>query len=278
MLRTFIRTTYTPERALLVIRAVDLIEKAGYLNMIDSLEAVVAAELQGQSSETRAVLETSLGDSIESIYSLHSITASYDPAKLEEITQHLNFLLYFNTQGGYTPVDIDSEEALYELGDTPEQILDELYEISGHNLIKEPVDWIESVGAALIKRIVKAINENNKQQIDDVTLIQNTAQEDLKKFAALFPESITVKHVKEVRGAVCNINDLFFKYDDQLVRLNPMDLATEVLGFAIISKCPDDITNAAFARNIVEAAAGQGARALEVVGYLNKVILKVGLQ
>lgn len=278
MLRTFIRTTCTPERASQLIRLIDLIEKASYLNLIDSLEAVVAAEGQGTADDVRSRLEQRLGDVVEAIYSAHGITSEFDPNLLAEIAQHLEFLLWFNTPEGYTP-ELDSEQDVYELGETPLDILDELYEMSGHNVSGEPVTWVTDVGLVLIKMIIANVVRNSKNaEPTKVTLVQFDSQEDLKKFAAIYPDSLALKHILSVSGIVCNINELFFTYDEELQKMSAHDLAVEVLGFAIISENPDDVSNATFAKRIVENASGQGGRALDVVAQLAKVIDRVGLK
>lgn len=278
MLRTFIRTTCTPERADILIRLVDLIERAQYLDLIDGLEAVVAAEGQGTADDVRTVFEQKLGDIVEAIYAAHSITAVYDQNMVAEITQHLKFLLWFNTPDGYTP-EMDSEQEVYELGDDPMTILDELYEMSGHNVSSEPVTWVTAVGLVFVKKIVEVVvaNARNKD-IATVKLVQFDSQEDLKKFAAIYPDSLALKHVLSVGGIICNINELFFTYDEELLKMSAHDLAVEVLGFAIISENPDEVSNATFAKRIVENAAGQGARAMDVVNQLTKVIDRVGLK
>lgn len=278
MLRTFIRVTCTPERASQIIRLVDLIEKASYLNLIDSLEAVVAAEGQGTADDVRSRFEQRLGDVVEAIYGAHGITAEFDPNLLAEIAQHLEFLLWFNTEDGYTP-ELDSEQDVYELGDSPTDILDELYEMSGRNVSGEPVTWVKNVGIVLVKQIVATVVQNAlRADPTKVTLVQFDSQEDLKKFAAIYPESLALKHILSVSGIVCNINELFFTYDEELQKMSAHDLAVEVLGFAIISENPDDVSSATFARRIVENAAGQGGRALDVVAQLAKVIDRVGLK
>lgn len=278
MLRTFIRTTCTPERAALLIRLVDLIEKASYLDLIDGMEAVVAAEGQGTADDVRAALEQKLGDCVEAIYAAHSITIVFDPNLLAEIAQHLEFLLWFNTADGYTP-ELETEQDVYELGDTPFDILDELYEMSGRNVSGEPTAWVTGVGLALIKNIVKAVVANGQNKDESSTkLVQFSSQEDLKKFASIYPDSLALKHVRSVNGIISNINELFFTYDEELLKMTPHDLAVEVLGFAIISENPDDVSNATYARRIVENAAGQGSRAMDVVNQLTKVIDRVGLK
>lgn len=279
MLRTFIRATCTPERAALLIRVIDLIENAGYLNMIDSLESVVARDPEGESSELRGTLERSIGDVVEAIYNAHSIRVTYDINRVEDILQHLTFLIYFNTPFGYRP-ELSSEYDLYEYGDDATTILANLYDESGHNLSGEPTDWVDEVGLSLITNIVKAINANNKQniQFEDITIITGEELDAFKKFAAIFPESLTVKHIKSTRGVVCNINELFFLYSEKITSLSAQELAVEILGFSIISHTPKDVSKGTYAKGLVETTAGQGTRALDVVNHLSKVIEKVGLK
>lgn len=279
MLRSFLRQTSTPERAAILIRLVDLIEKTGYLNMIDTLEAVLAADPQGQASDLRDKFETTLGDVVEAIYSAHSITISYDRNLIEEITQHLDFLLYFNTPGGYTP-DIESAYDLCQLGEDGKQILANLYDESGHNLSGEPCTWIDHVGLLFINRLGKLIEANaaKPQPEEPVHLIVGQALEDLKKFSAVFPDSMTVKHIQSTRGAVGNINELLYQFADRLGKLGTVDLGIEILGLAIISDTPANVTKATYAKSMVESVAGQGTKAIDVVNAVVKAIEKAGLK
>lgn len=280
MLRTFIRTTRTPERADLLIRTLVLIENMGYLNLIDSIETIGGAEAETNPDLIIAAIEDQIGEAVTAIYAAHSINIDYDPNKLQEILDLLRFLLFFNQPGGYTATHLQTQFDLYELGETNEEILLNLYESSGHCHSNEPIDWITRVGIAFINNLAKAVEQAAQMVPEEEPgeVIQGETLEVLKKFSALHPESIAVKHINQVQGRVCNINNLFFIYDDILNGMQPNALAVELVGFSIISATPSDKTKGEFAIDMVETAAGQNTRALNVINAITQVIAKVGMK
>lgn len=280
MLRTFIRTTRTPERADLIIRAIDLIEQNNYLSFIDQLEATAADDTVPDNQAIMSALEAQLGDVITALFAAHSVHIEYDQNRLDEIVGLLEFLLHFGTEKGYMPENLQSENDIWELGDTNEEILINLFDGSGHNPNGNPLDFVTWVGVTFVHNlknfITTAVTSVVEEEHDEI--LQGDDLENLRKFAALFPDSLAVKHIKEVRGVYCNINNLFFRYDDDLSKMSAPNLAIEIVGFVLISKTPEDQTKADFALSIIEGVAGQSTRALDVVNVVKQTIDKVGLK
>lgn len=273
MLERFIVAAFHPNRAVEILNTLGLFDKIGLSGYLYRINELVESEAGGEASVIAFNIDNLIGNGLTEALGNFGVSIEYSPNEISLVTDLLQFLALWDTAEGFNPSLLDNVEDLNELGATAEDILIELFEISGGNPDQRLIDWIMRVSPALIARIDDSI-KRYRLQADESSGTSAEQLSQLKVFAAHYPDSKMVAYVRAGGALGVSVSTLILENEDMLLGLSDKDMAVELVAMAIISNLPRETLTQAFIE-LIEPVVGTSLKGQTIVREINTVFAKV---
>lgn len=273
MLEEFLSQVYHPNRVVELVNTANLLYRIGLTNYTDRINQILQGEVGAEALTIAGNIETSIEAGVVAGFTQFGVDIEFDRSQIGVTTDFLQFLAFWDTYEGSSAESFPGLEDLTELGATNEDILIELFEMSGGNPDARLIDWIVSVSPSLIAKLQESFKEK-PVVTDEPSTLPVSALHDFRLFAVHFPDAGVVSYVKMGGAIGISLSTLLLQNEELITTGSYKATAIELAGLALISDLPRDSLKEEFAR-MVEPVVGSTVSGQNVLREVNAIFSKV---
>lgn len=273
MLEQFLSAVYHPNRVIELMNSINLLYRIGLTSFTDRIDEILNSEEGIETQAIAANIEGCLEDGLVAGFNQFGVVIEYDHTQISIITDFLQFLAFWETEEGCSPESFSDIEDVNELGMTAEDVLIELFELSGGNHNDRMIDWIISVSPSLITRLNESFT-HRPALTDEPASISVSALNEFRVYAVHYPYSKVVSYVKMGGAIGLSLNTLLLENDEWFVNSTHAATAQELVGLALISDMEREGLKDTLIK-LVEPIIGSTSAGQSVVKEINAVFTKV---
>lgn len=273
MLEEFLNNVYHPNRTVELVNAVNLLDRIGLTNYTDKINEILKGEVGIEALAIAGNIESSIESGIVAGFTQFGVNIDFDRSQIGVISDMLEFLASWETYEGSSPESFPELEDITELASTNEDILIELFEMSGGNPNDRLIDWVVEVSPSLISKIQESFTKK-PEVTDEPSLLPVSALHDFRLFAVHFPDAGVVSYVKMGGAIGVSLSTLLLQNEELISSGNYKTTAIEMAGLALISDLERDTLQEEFAK-LVEPVIGSTVSGQNVLKEVNAIFSKV---
>lgn len=282
MISEYLGAFLHPERVGTLSYALETLEELGIPEVTSSIHAIILKDDDRGHDYTIALIENFVADNVVDAFTQFGIEIEYQQDTVYEHIQFLRFIATWGTDKGPIISEVTNLQSIYDIDGKDRDILIEFYGmVEGEDNIDE-MEWFVSCTryliAALDDTIVAAARDiEDERPPIPMALMAESALNPLRAFAAIFPESIGVKHVAVTGQLAMDLVKLCENYLPQLQELIvEKDLGVHYASLGIISTTPRDQLIEALS-TAISIVHGQTNKAQLILAEVNRIYRELGV-
>lgn len=282
MLAEYLGAFLHPERVGTITYALETLEELGIPEVTSNIHAIILADDDRGHDYTIAQIENFLANNVVDAFTQFGVDIEYRQDAIYEHIQFLRFLATWGTDKGPVISEVTNLQSIYDIEGKDRDILIEFYGmIEGEDNIDE-MEWFSKCTRYLIAALDDTIVAAARGVDDErppipMALMAESALNPIRAFAAIYPDSIGVKHVATTGQLAIDLVKLCETYHEQLQELiSEKDLGQHYASLGIISTTPRDhlVETLSQAISIIH---GQTNKAQLIVAEVNRLYREFGV-